>query len=372
MVTEFREIFEKRHLIAEDWKQKGKKVFGYIYSFVPEELVYAAGILPVQLTEGEPATVTTGEFYLPEFFCDFVHSCLGQGMEGKYEYLDGMIVPDACSSLRALGELWQLHIKTRFFYFLGYPCEANEVTRTFYLKELSRLRELIEDFCGTRISDKSLHQAIGVYNENRELLRRLYELRLKDSPPLSGSQIFDVVKAGLVMPKEEHNKMLKVLLAQLARVERKTKDKVRLMVSAFIFEECTRKELNFISLIEKSGAEVVYDDLTEGPRYFGQPVNPKLPPLEAIVERYLGNVPIPYRYSSELQAERHVYQALRYQVKGAIFFLPKYCFSSFFTQNLVEQKFKERGIPILTLESTADMSEGPLKTRSEAFIEMIK
>lgn len=373
MISQFKEVYENRHLLAKKWKQDGKKIFGYVYSFTPEEILYAADILAIHLTESEEgASASKGEVYIPDFYCDFIQSCFGQGIDGVYNYLDGVIFTDSCTALRTLAEVWQVKINTPFFFFLSYPSEANELSKTFLLAEFTRLKMAVEDFCNREISLDSLRSAIEVYNENRELLKRLYELRQREESPISGSDIIEVVKAGLVIPKEKHNQMLKELLRQIPNQRREVKGKARLMVSLPIFEECAAARHSFIRKIEELGAEVVGDDLCLGPRYFWEPVTPISEPMEALVDRYLGKVPIAFRVPAELRAEILLSQAEKHRAKGAIFFLPKYCQSQWLQYPYIEERFKERGIATLLLETTADMPKAPVWNRLQAFIEMLR
>lgn len=377
MISKFKEAYDNRHLLARKWKREGRKIFGYVYSFVPEEIIYAARIVPVQLTETEEkAAIIKAETFLPEYFCDFVNSSLGQGVDGIYNYLDGIIVPDACVGLRRMADVWEVEVKTPFFYYLsypsqGYPSLAYEVSRAFLLEEFSRLKKAIEKFRDQEISEGSLRSAIDVYNENRNLLKKVYELRQRDNPPLCCSEISEVFKAGLVLPKEEHNQMVKELLEQVSSQERESVGKVRLMVSAPMVEEVTFSRPNFIKLIEELGAEIVCDDFGIGFRYYWEPVELKPNLLEALVDRYLGGVPVAYKIPAELRAEMLLREALKYGVKGAIFFLPKYCYSSDLQAPYIEEKFNEKGIATLELESAADMSEAPIRTRIQAFLEML-
>lgn len=371
MISKFREAYDNRHLIAREWKKSGRKVFGYFYSFVPEEIIYAGGILPVQLTESaERESTSKGETFLPEYFCDFVHSCLGQGVDGIYNYLDGIVIPDACVPFRTLAEVWDIHVKTPVFVYLNYPSEAYDGSRAFLLAEFSKLKKAVEKVSGKEVSAQYLRSAIEVYNENRNLLKRLYELRQKDNPPLSGSEFFEIFRAGLVIPKEEHNKMLKDLMSHLP-AEGKRRTGKRLMISAPIFEEVTFDRPNFIRVIEELGGDIVTDDLTIGFRYYWAltKLQPNL--MEGIVDRYLGKVPIAYKVTAQARAEMLLNEALKHKVSGAIFFIPKYCQSSNFHIPYIEEKFREKGIGTLQLESTSEMPEAPLRTRIQAFLEML-
>ena len=95
-IIDFEKIYQNRHSLAWQWKKEGKKIFGYIYSLMPEEILYAAGIIPVHLTESEDSEdLRKGTVDTPESFCDYSLSIAGQGISGVYNYLDGVIFNDA-------------------------------------------------------------------------------------------------------------------------------------------------------------------------------------------------------------------------------------------------------------------------------------
>jgi benzoyl-CoA reductase subunit C len=370
MIPEFQRQFDRRHEIARRWKERGGKVIGYFYSYVPEELIYAAGMLPVQLMEtGEDHLAAEG--YLHDFVCDLVQSSFAQGLRGTYDYLDGMVVPFACDPLRYFHDLWKRNIGTPQSFLLNPLRQADEEARRYYREEWGKLREWLEDRAGVKITVEALRRAIAVCNEHRALLRQLYQLRRGEPPLLSGSEICEAVKAGLVMPREEHTELLRRLLAEVRERSPDPRPRIRLLLSGPIFEEFTSSGVNALRIIEEAGGEVVSDDFCTGLRYHWEPVPLKEDPLEALVQRYLGNIPCPFRYPPELRVERLLRQAEEHQVKGAIFLLPKYCDPYFFEQPLVERSFAERGIPVLTLEIASPIAVGALSTRLQAFLESL-
>lgn len=370
MISRFTETYEQRHSLARKWKQEGRKIFGYAYALVPEELIHAAGIIPVHLTE-EGATAK-GEEFIPEYFCDYSHSVLGQVLEGIYDYLDGVIIPDACVPFRTAGEVWELYLKPGFFYhYLNYPHRDFPQARDYVLKEFHWLKQRIEEFCGQKISEQALRSTMDIYNKNRELLHKVYQFRGGEQSSLSGSEVCEVVKAGLVIPKEEYNQMLEGLLKELAGQQRKTRGKVRLMVSSVIWEELANTQVNFLRIIEEAGGEIVCDDLTTGHRYFREPAPLKADLMEALVDRYWGKAPVAFKMPVKVRAEILLQEALKYGANGAIFFVPKYCQSSLLHIPQIESRFKEKGINTLVLESTDEMPEAPVRTRIQAFLEML-
>jgi benzoyl-CoA reductase subunit C len=219
-----------------------------------------------------------------------------------------------------------------------------------------------------------LRQAIDVYNENRRLVRELYALRRQDVPPISGSSVFEIMKAGLVMPKDMHNEMLKKILAELSETKPTGQPKPRVMVSAFIFEESATTRTNFVRMVEDKGCDVVSDDLPWSPRYFWQEMKLDGEDLmKVLVDHYVGKIPIAYKVSHEYRAKLAVEEALKSRVKGAIFFIPMFCEHYLLQQPSIENSLQENGISTLTIETVNSMEEGgAVDTRIEAFIEKLQ
>ena len=106
-IDDFTKAYTNRHSLAWKWKKEGKKVFGYLYAITPEELIHAAGIIPVQLTESRMPRIYDRAKLICRMFCSFSLSCAGQGMSGVYSYLDGVIFNDSCTQSKTVFEVWE-------------------------------------------------------------------------------------------------------------------------------------------------------------------------------------------------------------------------------------------------------------------------
>jgi benzoyl-CoA reductase subunit C len=314
-----------------------------------------------------------GEAILPEFVCDHCQSCLGQAIEGDYKYLDGLLISDACANVRTLLRAWETHIQTPYTFFFTPPFEPTEEGRLYYTKEMVRFNKSLEDFCKSEISDAALVSAIEIYNENRNLMKELYKIRAQQGIFLTGSQIVEVVRSGFVLPKDKHNKMLRRLLKWLMKKTNKNEKKrgIPLFLSLFIFEDCVTEGFNLVEMIETLGGDVVGDDLCMGPRYFSEPVQPKPDLIEAMVDRYLGKIPVGLRYPLKPRIEWLLKQIQQYHIKGAVFVVPRYCHPYLFEYPYIERDLNAKGIRTLFIESEAGMPQEPLRVRLQAFMEML-
>ncbi|MBC8460081.1 MAG: 2-hydroxyacyl-CoA dehydratase, partial [Deltaproteobacteria bacterium] len=118
MIERLEQLRNDRHKDAKKWKeQTGKKVVGLFCCNVPEELIYAADMLPVRIL-GEHEEATEGNLHFPTNVCPYPVSCFDQALKGHYDYLDGLVVPNVCDMIRSMYGTWKLNLKIPYVHFL--------------------------------------------------------------------------------------------------------------------------------------------------------------------------------------------------------------------------------------------------------------
>lgn len=312
IIDKFRKIVENRHQYAKDWKKKNKKkVVGYFCTYIPEEILYAADILPVRVMGGhEPATLA--DDHIAWVYCSFCHDTLAQGLKGKYNYLDGIVNSYGCNHIRQTFWSWRQHIPISFSHQLYIPYYIRHRTsRAVIHEELKKFQGLMEEWLGKPVEPAKLDEAIRIYNTNRWLLTELYELRKGDQPPITGAEIMQVVLAGNFMDKVEHNQMLEELLKELKGREIDTEGKVRLMLVG-----TENDDTQVVEMIEELGGLIVTDDHCTGSRYFTTEVVPQKDQLMALTERLIAKPLCPVRdLETEYRTERIIELAKEYRYK---------------------------------------------------------
>jgi benzoyl-CoA reductase/2-hydroxyglutaryl-CoA dehydratase subunit BcrC/BadD/HgdB len=145
----------------------------------------------------------------------------------------------------------------------------------------SFIREL-EALSGVPVTDAALARSIALFNENRGLLRRLFEDRRSGNARLTSTDLQALVKSSMVMDKAEHTVLLRQVLAGLEAVPRD--ERIRLYLSGRL---CHAPHPELLQAIEECGAIVVDNDLYTGARYISTDVREGIDPVEAITEWYL-------------------------------------------------------------------------------------
>jgi benzoyl-CoA reductase subunit C len=370
MFERFLEAVENRHEYARAWKARtGGQVFGYMCTYLPEEILFAAGILPVRiLGSHEPSDVV--EPHIHSMYCAFCRDVLAQGLTGRYDYLDGIAMGHTCIHIQQAFSSWQLHVPIPYSYYMFVPAGTQKPqAKAVMVAELEAFQRSLEGWLGQAISDEALDRAIDVFNINRRLLRQLYELRKGDPPAVSGVEAMGAALASMLMDKEEHNRLLEGVLQELPGRRNGDPLGVRLMLVGG-----QNDDIEFVRLVEELGGAVVIDDHCTGSRYFWQEVVPGEKRLLALASRYLDGPPCP---TKDLEGDRrrlgHIQELARdYNVQGAIIIQQKFCDPHEIDTPAVQKLLRDRGIPTLFLEFDITIPSGQFRTRIEAFLEMIQ
>ncbi len=362
----FRDSILTRHDAAKRWKTKGKRVIGWSCSYTPEELIYAANILPVMVF-GDVETTKLADIHLPVNACSFARSCFNAALKGDYNYLDGLAVSGSCDNRDKIFDMWRYHIEIPYVHFINTPHTRVETAHEFFYREVKRFQASLEKAFGDTISDAALKKAIQVYNANRHLLKDVYDLRRKNPPLISGVEALEIVLSSMVSLKEEHNKLLSHLLTEISGRSDPPGGGVRLLMSGSVMDNT-----ELLKIVESVGGSVVADDWCTGSRYFWDPVSTGGDPLRALARRYLDKIPSSFMLNQEDRFAHAIDMAKRFDAEAAIVFVLKFCDTHIFDAPQLTEELKTIGLPVLYLEWEHSLSGlAQLKTRIEAFIEMV-
>lgn len=357
---------------AKAWRAQGKKALGVVCCHIPEEILYAADVLPIRLRATNCVDSSEAETWMSSFSCSFAKSILQYWLEGKYE-LDGLIATDGCMMAARIYDnanyINNKEAQGKLIKQYGAPRKCTERTIQFYKQELQDLVAAVEELTGNKITDEKLKAAVAKYNEARELVAKVYDLRKEQYPVISGVETLQITLASTDVSIDEYIELLKAFLADAKNRKPITDYRARLMLIGSALDNP-----EYIKVIEDKGGLVVADTLCFGQMAFGDTYEvDDADVLGSIARYYLTRLVCPRMMDKHEPLHEYIINTARdYKVDGVVYQMMQYCECWGGENVLLMQKLKDAGIPQITLEREEHMANaGQLAVRAEAFIEMM-
>jgi benzoyl-CoA reductase subunit C len=365
-----RELAADSSSYLKSWKSRtGRKILGYFCTNTPEEMIQAAGFLPVRILSSRD-TISLASRHLQSYSCSLVQSSLESGLRGELSYLEGTVFPHTCDSIQRLSDIWAENLRFPFHWDLVLPVKLHtESARTYLISELRRFRKGLEDFIGRPVSDEDLRSAMSLFNENRSLLKEISRCQAQYPGRIPASDLYTLIKTANFMAKEEHNPLLKEYVAQLGNGRTPRPAGPRLFLAGSV---CDQPKI--YDLIESCGASLVGDDLCTGWRYFSEDVSPQGDPIASLADRLIRKVPCPCKFNPEIdRADRFLERVKAAGTQGVVFLLLKFCDPHAFDYPYLKEKLDKEKIPSHLLEiESGGLSLGAMETRLRAFVETLE
>ena len=355
---------------AQEWKKQGKKVIGLLCSYIPEEIIYAADMLPWRVTGTWETTTPNAETYRISTSCRYCNHVLESLLTGELDFLDGVIGTALDDDVRCLWDVWKYLNKTPFTHIMYLPHKKGRLPESLWIRETERLKKEMEKFGGLTITDEKLFEATEVINKTRSLLMRLYELRKHEPPPLTGAEALGITTAATVMVKEVFNQQLEPLISYLESGDRVVRNSSpRLLVSSDMLDD-----LRYLELIEDVGSLVAMDDLDTGSRYFRDLVDTSSTDIiKSLGTRYLNRPASAHMYDWDKQADQIISWVEEYKITGVIELPLLHSFPREFRSPFLKERLNQANIPNVSIGRDYGLTNvGQLRTRIGAFIEMIQ
>ncbi|MGD9393602.1 MAG: 2-hydroxyacyl-CoA dehydratase family protein [Dehalococcoidia bacterium] len=352
---------------AQEWQKQGKKVIGVLDNLVPEEVIYAAGMLPWRIQGTRQGDVSRAMFYRYFRANSFLNHVMESLIEGELDFLDGMVCSDYDEDFVHFRDYWQHLSKKPFTYFLEVPHLDNEKARKRFTTKIREFIGAIGEFAKMKVDDNKLRDAIAVYDKSYTLLKKLYELRKKEVPPVTGGEAMAIVNAAMVMPRDEFNKKLEELMPYLETRKANVKHThPRLLLSSDQLDNPA-----YVDLVEEAGCLVVMDDMDNGSRYCWETTGDGGDPAQALAARYIKNQS-PRMFDWRGQEKQLVKWVKEFNIDGVLELLDWYDYPREFRRPFLERWLKEEGIPSMSFERDYHLANaGQLKTRIGAFLEIV-
>jgi benzoyl-CoA reductase subunit C len=362
---------------AREWKAAApdRKVIGYMPIYVPREIIHAAGFLPLGiLGGGDQLEVVHGDAYYQSYICRIPRSTVELGVSGRLNFVEGMLFPSICDVIRNLSGMWKTMFPNVYVRYFDVPQNyRDDIGGNYYINELAELRHDLEQLRGKPIADDELRRSIAIYNENRRLVRELYALRARLPWQTPATEVYLVLRAGLVLPVEEHSEMIREYLAAANNEERPRRDNCRVVLTGVF---CEQPPLNLIKSLELAGCYVVDDDLLLITRWLTDDVSTEGDPLQNLALAFLHHSEsTAAKYEPNLKEKgQHLVRAVRRSgAEGVIFACPSFCDPALLERPMLQHVLKDAEIPYIAFKYAENSGQmQPIREQAGTFSDSIK
>ncbi|MFQ5972900.1 MAG: benzoyl-CoA reductase subunit C [Alphaproteobacteria bacterium] len=362
---------------AREWKEAeaGRKVIGYMPVYVPRELIHAGGMLSLGiLGGGDNLEVIHGDAYYQSYICRIPRSTIDLAITKRLDFVDGMLFPSICDVIRNLSGMWKMMLPDAYVRYFDVPQNfRDEIGGAYYVQELQELREGLEGVAGRRITDDDIRRSIAVYNENRRLVNAVYDFRTKQPWKALSSEVYLLIRAGMVLTVEAHSQVMEEYLAAAEAEDRPLRDNCRIIVQGSF---CEQPPLNLIKSIELAGCYIVDDDYMLVTRWLLEEVPTDGDPIANLADAFL-------KHSTETAAKyepdrahkgQYLIDAVRRRgAEGVIFAAPSFCDPALLDRPMLAKALAREKIPYISFKYAENSGQmQPIREQAGTFADTIK
>ncbi len=353
--------FDMNYTRAKEWKEEkeGRVVVGYMPIYFPREIIHAAGGMAVGiLGGGDRKQIIKGDAYYQSYICHIPRSIMELALDGHTEHFDGYVFPSICDVIRNLSGIFKQQKIGKFVKYMDFPQNfLPEIGGVFYQQEMEHVLKYIKELNGVEVTTEKLNHSIGLYNKNRQLIEFIYNIRQDYPWRLSMADVYHIIRAGMVIPVEEHNAILEQVCTHIKEEIGEPQDKIKIVVSGAF---CEQPAIGLIRAIEEAGCYVVDDDYMLGSRMILGDIDATTSqPLAAISTSYINQS----QYSSSIY---DVHNPKEYRLAkiveergadGVIFAAASFCDPSLLDAPIFQNAFDKMGVRYISFQYSENINQ---------------
>ena len=357
-----------KETIARSVRESGKSPIGCFPIYLPEEIIYASGLLPVGMWGGQTA-MTEVDRYIQGFCCSVMRANMELGLRGAYQNLEAIVIPTYCDTMKSILANWTVALKEPKV--LSYTVLQNRNSSgslDFILYQNEKLRTDLSELTGKPISDGDIEQAFQVYEDYRAAVRRFVAL-VKDYPvSLNPTDRHLILKAAWFMDKKDYTKQLNALMDALCAQPKETLAGPRVVVTGLMMEPT-----KLLDVFTENRFTIVADDLAHESRQFRTLSRESGSVMERIACRMIDLKGDTFFYEeNKSKGSRLIQQVKDEGADGVVVCMFKFCDPEEFDYPVYKKELTDAGVPMLYIEVDQQMdSVEQIRTRIQSFAEML-
>ena len=369
IINEFKAIADNPRKAMDDYKKEtGKGAVGIMPVYCPEEIVHAAGYLPIGMWGAQKKQISKARTYLPPFACSIMQSVMELQLEGVYDDLEAVIFSVACDTLKCMSQKWNRPVPAIVFTHPQNRKIAKDAANVFAREEFNIVKEKLEDILDVHISNKAIKNSIAVYNENRAVCREFSDVAAEYAAVVTPSDRHAVIKARWFMEKSRHTALVKELIAALKAEPAPEFKGKKIIVTGIQVEP-----YDVLDIFQENGFAIVADDLAQETRNFRQDVPDDDDALMALARAWNEFDGCSLATDANKPKGQMIIDAVKkYGADAVVVCMMKFCDPEEFDYPILLQEFEAAGVKNLYIEVDQESTAfEQVKTRIQTFAEIL-
>ena len=373
LLNDFKAVAEHPHRQADAYKAQGKKIIGVLPYYAPEELVYAAGMVPMGIWGSNNKTISRAKEYCATFYCTIAQLALEMLLDGTLDVLDGLITPTICDTLRPMSQNFRVAMEGKLpCIFLAHPQNRRPAFGLqFTVDQYMHVKSELEKISGAPITDEALRNAIKVYNKSRAARREFVKLASEHCDVIDPIMRSAVLKAAWFMDKAEYTEKLEALNAELKALPEAKWNGVKVVTSGIICDNPT-----LLKIFKDNNVAIAADDVAHESRAFRTDASEEGDPMMALVEQFTNtdyDVLLYDPQSSKNRRGEFVANMVKESgAQGLVLFMQQFCDPEEMEFPYLKKALDAAGIPFIKLGIDQQMRDfGQAATAIQAFADVL-
>ena len=369
IINEFKAIADNPRKAMDDYKKEtGKGAVGIMPVYCPEEIVHAAGYLPIGMWGAQKKQISKARTYLPPFACSIMQSVMELQLEGVYDDLEAVIFSVPCDTLKCMSQKWNRPVPAIVFTHPQNRKIAKDAANVFAREEFNIVKEKLEDILDVHISNKAIKNSIAVYNENRAACREFSDVAAEYAAVVTPSDRHAVIKARWFMEKSRHTALVKELIAALKAEPAPEFKGKKIIVTGIQVEP-----YDVLDIFQENGFAIVADDLAQETRNFRQDVPDDVDALMALARAWNEFDGCSLATDVNKPKGQMIIDAVKkYGADAVVVCMMKFCDPEEFDYPILLQEFEAAGVKNLYIEVDQESTAfEQVKTRIQTFAEIL-
>lgn len=369
IINEFKAIADNPRKAMDDYKKEtGKGAVGIMPVYCPEEIVHAAGYLPIGMWGAQKKQISKARTYLPPFACSIMQSVMELQLEGVYDDLEAVIFSVPCDTLKCMSQKWNRPVPAIVFTHPQNRKIAKDAANVFAREEFNIVKEKLEDILDVHISNKAIKNSIAVYNENRAACREFSDVAAEYAAVVTPSDRHAVIKARWFMEKSRHTALVKELIAALKAEPAPEFKGKKIIVTGIQVEP-----YDVLDIFRENGFAIVADDLAQETRNFRQDVPDDDDALMALARAWNEFDGCSLATDANKPKGQMIIDAVKkYGADAVVVCMMKFCDPEEFDYPILLQEFEAAGVKNLYIEVDQESTAfEQVKTRIQTFAEIL-